>query len=280
MDYYKELIIEQDLFAKISEQKEEIERQQRELQDSLRYAGSIQSALLPDEKFIRKLFPESFIFFQPRDIVSGDFYWIYKKRNVAVLVAADCTGHGVPGAFMSILGISFLNEIISNGIPKANIIMNKLRENIMKTLHQSGDVSKHKDGIDLALVIIDFEKKELQFSGAFNPMYLIRNGNLIEFRGDKMPIGIAPTVEKSFTNKRLKIREGDILYIFSDGYADQFGGAKEKKFRYGPFKDLLLKIHRHPMDKQKHLLEHKFLVWKGGLEQVDDILIIGLKILA
>jgi serine phosphatase RsbU (regulator of sigma subunit) len=279
MDYYKELMIEQDLFAKISEQKEEIERQQRELQDSLRYAGSIQSALLPDEKYIRKLFPESFIFFQPRDIVSGDFYWIYKKRNVAVLVAADCTGHGVPGAFMSILGISYLNEIISNGIPKANIILNKLRENIMKTLHQTGDLSKLKDGMDLALVIIDFEKKELQYSGAFNPMYLIRNGGLIEFRGDKMPIGIAPTVEKSFTNKRLKIRREDIIYIFSDGYADQFGGVEEKKFRYGPFKDLLLKIHRQPMDKQKQLLEQKFLLWKGDLDQIDDILIIGLKIL-
>jgi len=280
MDYYKELMIEQDLFAKISEQKEEIERQQRELQDSLRYAGSIQSALLPDERFIRKLFPESFIFFRPRDIVSGDFYWIYKKRNVAVLVAADCTGHGVPGAFMSILGISFLNEIISSGIPKANIILNRLRENIMKTLHQTGDLSKLKDGMDLALVIIDFEKKELQFSGAFNPMYLIRNGNLIEFRGDKMPIGIAPTTEKSFTNKSLKIRREDILYIFSDGYADQFGGVEQKKFRYGPFKDMLLKIHRQPMDKQKQLLEQKFLLWKGDLEQIDDILIIGLKILA
>lgn len=280
MDRYKELTIEQDLFAKISEQKEEIERQQRELQDSLRYAGSIQSALLPDERFIRKLFPESFIFFRPRDIVSGDFYWIYKKRNAAVLVAADCTGHGVPGAFMSILGISFLNEIISNGIPKANIILNQLRENIMKTLHQTGDLSKHKDGMDMVLVIIDFERKELQFSGAFNPMYMIRNEKLIEFRGDKMPIGIGPTIEKSFTNKRLKIRSEDILYIFSDGFADQFGGAEEKKFKYGPFKDLLLKIHKHPMDKQKQLLEQKFRRWRGDLEQVDDILIIGLKILA
>ena len=180
---------------------------------------------------------------------------------------------------MSILGISFLNEIISNGIPKANIILNKLRENIMKTLHQTGDLSKLKDGIDLALVIIDFEKKELQFSGAFNPMYLIRNGKLIEFRGDKMPIGIAPTIEKSFTNKTLKIKKEDILYIFSDGYADQFGGPEEKKFRYGPFKDLLLKIHRHPMDKQKLLLERKYHFWKGDVDQVDDILIIGLKIL-
>ncbi len=279
MDYNKEFMIKQELFAKISEQKEEIEKHQREHQESLRYAGSIQSALLPDEKYIRKLFPESFIFYQPRDIVSGDFYWTYKKRNVTVLVAADCTGHGVPGAFMSILGISFLNEIISKCIPKSNIILNKLRENIMKTLHQTGDLTELKDGMDLALVIIDFEKKELQFSGAFNPMYIIRNGNLIEISGDKMPIGVAPIVEKSFTNNRLKIRRGDILYIFSDGYADQFGGPEEKKFKYGPFKDLLIKIHRHSMDKQKRLLEQKYLLWKGDIDQVDDILIVGLKIL-
>ncbi len=278
MDYYKEIVFEQDLIAKIREQKDEIERQQKELEERLRYAGSIQSALLSEERSIRKIFPESFILFMPRDIVSGDFYWLYRKKHTIVVVAADCTGHGVPGAFMSILGISFLNEIVSKNIPKANIILNRLRENIMKSLHQTGEVSKHKDGMDIALCICDLEKMELQFSGAFNPMYLIRNGELTEIRGDKMPIGIAPTEEKSFFNHQLDIRKNDVIYIFSDGFADQFGGPEERKFRYRPFKELLVNIHKQDMVRQKRLLEQKFHRWKGDLEQIDDILIIGFKI--
>jgi len=278
MDYYKEIIYEQDLIAKISEQKDEIERQQKELEESLRYAGSIQSALLSEERTFRKIFPDSFILFMPRDIVSGDFYWIYRKKQMVVVVAADCTGHGVPGAFMSILGISFLNEIVSREIPKANIILNRLRENVMKALHQTGEISEHKDGMDIALCICDFENMELQFSGAFNPLYLIRNGTLIEIRGDKMPIGIAPTEEKSFTNHIFNIRKNDIIYIFSDGFADQFGGPDERKFRYRPFKELLVNIHKQNIAKQKSFLVQKFHRWKGDLEQVDDVLIIGFKI--
>ncbi len=278
MDYFKEIVVEQDLLTKISEQKDEIERQQKELEESLRYAGSIQSALLTEERSLRKIFSESFILFMPRDIVSGDFYWIYRKKHTIVIVAADCTGHGVPGAFMSILGISFLNEIVSKDIPRANMILNRLRENIMKALHQTGEMSEHKDGMDIALCICDLEKKELQFSGAFNPMYLIREGELIEIRGDKMPIGIAPTEEKSFSNNILDLRKNDMIYIFSDGFADQFGGPEERKFRYKPFKELLVNIHKQDMVKQKKLLEKKFHHWKGDLEQIDDILIIGFKV--
>ena len=278
MDYYKEIAPEQDLIAKISEQKDEIERQQKELEESLRYAGSIQSALLSEERVFRNIFPESFILFLPRDIVSGDFYWIYRKQDMIVIVAADCTGHGVPGAFMSIMGISFLNEIVSKNIPRANVILNRLRENIMKALHQTGEMSEHKDGMDIALCICDLEKMELQFSGAFNPMYLIRNGELDEVRGDKMPIGIAPTEEKSFSNHIVHLQKNDLIYIFSDGFADQFGGPEERKFRYKPFKELLVNIHKQDMVKQKKLLEQKFHRWKGDLEQIDDILIMGFKI--
>lgn len=278
MDYYKDIVVEQDLIAKISEQKDEIERQQKELQESLRYASSIQSSLLLEEKSFKKIFPESFILYLPRDIVSGDFYWICRKKHTIVIVAADCTGHGVPGAFMSILGISFLNEIVSRDIPRANIILNRLRENIMKSLHQTGDIYEHKDGMDIALCICDLEKRKLQFSGAFNPMYLIRNGELNEVRGDKMPIGIAPTEERSFTNHVLDLRKNDLIYIFSDGFADQFGGPEDRKFRYRPFKELLVRIHKQDMGKQKKLLEQKFYNWKGEVDQVDDILIIGFKI--
>jgi len=278
MDYYKDISVEQDLIAKISEQKEKIEYQQRELEESLRYAGSIQSALLPSERLIKRVFPESFILFKPRDIVSGDFYWVQKRNSVIAVAAVDCTGHGVPGAFMSILGISFLNEIVHKCIPKANVILNRLRENVMKTLHQTGERSEHKDGMDLALCVIDIDKKELQFSGAFNPMYLIRNEELIEVRGDKMPIGIAPLEEKAFTNKTMDLLREDQIYIFSDGFADQFGGPDDRKFRYRPFKELLLGIHKQNMEKQKSLLDKKFNQWKGELEQVDDVLVIGLKI--
>lgn len=279
MDYYKELIFEQDLIAKISEQKDEIERQQRELEESLRYARSIQSALLSEERYFKRIFPESFILFMPRDIVSGDFYWVHRKNNIVAMAAADCTGHGVPGAFMSILGISFLNEIVSKEIPRANIILNRLRENIMKALHQTGEMSEHKDGMDIALCICDFEKMELQFSGAFNPMYLIRDGELTEIRGDKMPIGIAPIEEKSFSNHILDIHKNDLIFVFSDGFADQFGGPDDRKFRYRPFKEFLVNINHLNLAKQKNLLKQRFYRWKGNREQIDDILIMGIKMI-
>jgi serine phosphatase RsbU (regulator of sigma subunit) len=278
MDYYKEIALEQDLIAKIREQKDEIERQQKELTESLEYAGSIQSALLPDMRYFKKAFPDSFVLFKPRDVVSGDFYWFSRKGNYVAIAAADCTGHGVPGAFMSILGMSFLNEIVSKCIPQANTILNRLRENVMKALHQTGDIGEHKDGMDIALCVIDLEERDLQFSGAFNPLYLIRNAELTETRGDKMPIGVNAVIEKSFSNYKVKLQEGDIIYIFSDGYADQFGGEDEKKFRYRTLKELLVRIHRKPMDMQKNELERIFSKWKGDLEQVDDVLIIGIKI--
>ncbi len=278
MDYEKDILIEQDLVAKISEQKGEIERQQKELSESLEYAGSIQSALLPDMRQFTRAFQESFVLFMPRDIVSGDFYWFARKGNFIVFTAADCTGHGVPGAFMSILGMSFLNEIVSKCIPKANTILNRLRENVMKALHQTGDVGEHKDGMDIALCVIDLDEKELQFAGAFNPLYLVRNGELTETRGDKMPIGVNAVVEKSFSNHVFKLQKGDLIYIFSDGYADQFGGPNEKKYRYRSLKESLIRIHDKPLDIQKKELEHNFANWKGGLDQVDDVLLIGIKI--
>ena len=221
MDYYKEIAVEQDLIAKISEQKDEIERQQKELSESMEYDRSIQSALLPDMRHFTKAFPDSFVLFKPRDIVSGDFYWFSRKGNHVAIAAADCTGHGVPGAFVSILGMSFLNEIVSKCIPNANTILNRLRENVMKALHQTGDIGEHKDGMDIALCVIDLDEMEMQFAGAFNPLYLIRRGELIETRGDKMPIGINAVVEKSFAMHSFKLEKNDMIYIFSDGYPDQ-----------------------------------------------------------
>ena len=278
MDYFKELAVEQDLIAKISEQKDKIERQQKELAESLEYASSIQTALLPDLRYFKKLFPESFVLFKPRDIVSGDFYWYACKGRRIALTAADCTGHGVPGAFMSMLGISFLNEIVSKCVPKANIILNRLRENVMKALHQTGAIAENKDGMDIALCVFDLDRMEMEFSGAFNPLYMIRKGMLHETRGDKMPIGINAVMERSFKNHDIKLHKGDMIYLFSDGYADQFGGPEDKKFKYSTLKELLIRISQKPMNEQKKLLENSFKRWKADGDQVDDVLLIGLKI--
>ena len=278
MEYFNEIAAEQDLISKIREQKDKIEWQQKELSESLEYAKSIQSALLTDMRQFSKAFPDSFILFKPRDIVSGDFYWFSRKGNFVAFAAADCTGHGVPGAFMSMLGMSFLNEIVSKCIPNANTILNRLRENVMKALHQTGDIGEQKDGMDIALCVMDLDEKQLQFAGAFNPLYLIRNGELTETRGDKMPIGVNAIVEKSFDRHEFKLQEGDIIYLFSDGYADQFGGPDDKKFRYKTLKEKLLRLHKEPMEKQKMELERIFYNWKGSTEQLDDVLLIGIKI--
>lgn len=278
MNYLKELALEQDLIAKISEQRDKIEQQQKALEESLQYASSIQTALLPDLRYFYKLFPESFVLFKPRDIVSGDFYWYARKGERVAITAADCTGHGVPGAFMSMLGISFLNEIVSKNIPTANTILNRLRENVMKALHQTGGKSENKDGMDIALCVIDLAEMKLEYSGAFNPLYMIRDGVLLETRGDKMPIGVNAVAEISFTNHIIDLKKGDLIYLFSDGYPDQFGGPDDKKFKYANLKKLLIKNNKKSPKTQLKELERSFIRWKSDTEQVDDVLIIGIKI--
>lgn len=245
---------------------------------SLKYASFIQQAILPDISYIENILEDFFILHKPRAIVSGDFYYCSRKEDYIVVAAGDCTGHGVPGALMSIMGISFLNEILSSRGPvSSSRILNLLRERVMKALHQRGDEMENKDAMDMALCVFNPQKRELQFSGANNPLYHIRNKVLTEIKPDKMPVGINAIEEESFTNHNLQLKPGDIVYIFSDGFADQFGGPKNKKFKYGPFKELLIRISDRPMKQQRSELESVIETWRGDHYQVDDILIFGIK---
>jgi serine phosphatase RsbU (regulator of sigma subunit) len=255
------------------------EKQRKEINQSLQYASYIQKALLPSDNVIIKYLPEHFIMYLPRDIVSGDFYWISKKGNLLYLAVGDCTGHGVPGAFLSILGISFLNHIVDKNLCiTASSILNSLREHIMKALNQTGDESEQKDGMDLGICIIDFEFNKLQYSGAFNPLYIIKNRNkIIELSGDKMPIGVAAEIELPFNNHVIDLEKGDMIYLFTDGYVDQFGGSEGKKFKYKQFRKLLLDINALPVNLQKDSLTDVFNNWKGNYSQLDDILIFGFR---
>lgn len=257
---------------------EELLEQRKELLASIKYASFIQQAILPDKLYLDKVLNEYFILYLPRDIVSGDFYYCTKVEEFTVIAAGDCTGHGVPGALMSIMGASFLNEIMSGRGPwKASRILNLLRERVMKALHQTGMEEENKDAIDLALCVFHEETGELQFAGANNPMYLVRNGKLTEIKSDKMPVGVNAIEEQSFTNHTLRLISNDLVYIFSDGFADQFGGPNDKKFKYGPFKQLLSGIADKGMEEQKKIIKKTFRDWKGNTEQVDDILVFGIR---
>ncbi len=271
--------IKQKANIELTKKNKLISKQKEDITDSIKYAKRIQNAVLPQEQNIEDSINDYFILFKPRDIVSGDFYWTTKKDGQVIIAAADCTGHGVPGAFMSMLGISFLNEIVNKyEFSKASDILNILRQHIINTLGQTGKSDEAKDGMDIALCIIDYNKMFLQFAGAYNPLYLIRNGELSITKGDKMPIGIYITEQKNFSNHEFSLNKGDTIYLFSDGYADQFGGSKAGKFMTKPFKKLLLEIQNETMKRQKEILNETIEKWKGNLDQIDDILVIGIKI--
>ncbi len=269
-----------DILTSINSVKEYslIEKQRKELNYSIRYASYIQKALLPSQKEIDRYFPQNLIFYLPKHIVSGDFYWFYRLKNKIVFSVADCTGHGVPGAFMSVLGISVLNQIVlSHKEISAGGILDLLREYVMKSLHQTGSKGEQKDGMDIALGIVDFATNQLQFAGAFNPLYLVRKGELITYKGDRMPIGISPVEEKPFKNHNIPLEHDDMLYMFSDGFADQFGGNEGKKFKYRAFRELLINASSLTINEQKGLILESFMDWKGKQEQVDDVLIVGIR---
>jgi serine phosphatase RsbU (regulator of sigma subunit) len=267
----------------LKEQREESMQQKEEIISSINYAKRIQLAILPPERYINELLNENFIFYKPKEIVSGDFYWIKRVKNYTILVSADCTGHGVPGAFMSMLGISHLNEIVERReITKANQILNEMREQIKQSLRQVGHEEEPKDGMDLALCVIDNNNNLMQFSGANNPLYVIKNNNgVAEFKeiiADPMPVGFYSYNDESFSNHEIQLETGDTFYIFSDGYIDQNGGDKNHRFNSSNFKKLLLDIHEQSMVRQKAILEQTLKEWMGERSQRDDILIIGVRV--
>lgn len=245
---------------------------------SLKYASFIQRAILPDKRYLQNTLSDYFLLFRPREIVSGDFYYCTRKDELIIVAAGDCTGHGVPGALMSIMGVSFLNEILSaRGSFKPATILNLLRERVMNALHQRGEELENKDAMDMALVVYNKNNHELQYAGANNPLYHMRKKVLTEIKADKMPVGINAIEEESFTNHSLQLKPGDVVYLFSDGYADQFGGPLDKKFKYGPMKELLMSISDEKMEDQKKILERTIMSWQGDRPQIDDILFFGIK---
>jgi len=246
---------------------------------SLRYADMIQRALMPDPEVLKSHVKDFFILYLPRDIVSGDFYYAFFNKQKLCVAAADCTGHGVPGAFMSILGISFLNEIMQSGINlNANRILNLMREKVMKALHQTGNYGETQDSIDIGLCQIDCSNGKLQYSGANRPLIMIRKGELTEFKPDKMTLGVSPLKEASFTNVCIDTLPRDSFYLFSDGFSDQFGEISDKKFKYKHFKRIIHSFEELPMLQQKQHLLSTFNDWKSTTQQVDDVLVIGFQL--
>lgn len=268
----------QERTFEIQAQKEHIEKQNKEIKYSFDYAKKIQNTVLPGNEVFETLFGEHFIFYKPRDIVSGDFYWVSQTGRKIVLTAADCTGHGVPGSLMSMLGITMLHEIVNEkGVTGSDEILNQLRLSIARTLKQEGKIGEQKDGIDMALIIYDPETRQLEFSGANNPIYIVRNGEMLEYKGNNMPVAYYEQMS-DFTRYTIDMKQGDRVYMFTDGFPDQFGGPQGKKFKYRPFKDLLLEVHERPMEEQHRILSLIFDEWKGDLGQIDDVLVIGLRL--
>ncbi|MBP5504159.1 MAG: SpoIIE family protein phosphatase [Bacteroidales bacterium] len=261
--------------------KSDIESKHYAVTSSIKYAQRIQLAVLPSEDILKNAFSDYFLFWRPRDIVSGDFYWHRRNGNVIAFTIADCTGHGVPGSFMSLLGITYLNDICANITPDIlpSDVLNELRANIIVALSQHSDEHNPMDGMDMALCILNLDTNVLRFSGANNPLYLVRNGELTEYKPIKNPIGKYPRM-KDFETTEIHVEKGDYLYMFSDGFADQFNGVTKKKVTYGRLKELFLDINAKSSESeyQKTRLGEFIDQWSGSLAQMDDILIGGYRV--
>lgn len=267
--------------------KEEVKKRRRfgfevllkniEMTDSISYAKEIQNAILPPINRIKESFGDLMLFFKPRDIVSGDFYWFHRKDHLAYLAAVDCTGHGVPGALLSMLGYNALNQAVNEQkLIHPNHILAYLDKEVTEVF-KSAHVSV-KDGMDVSILQYNILTRSIEFAGAINPLFIIRNGELIKIKGDRYPVGPGISENKNFTNHEINLLPGDGVYLFTDGYADQFGGQHGKKMKYELFRKLLTKCNELSMDEQFHLIESTFRFWQGDLEQVDDVLVLGFKV--
>ncbi len=280
----------------VAEQSHIIEQKNKDITDSINYAKRIQEAILPTEEEMKEVFEDYFVYYRPKDIVSGDLYWAStvqttpkegKGKQISLIAAIDCTGHGVPGAFMSIVGHTILEQTLTD--PKINnpgAALDYLTQGVIRTLKQkAGDDFSIKDGMDIALCALDRETNTLEFAGANNPLYVVRNGVLSEYKGDKQPIGAYIKDQKPFTNTRLELSKGDCVYIFTDGFADQFGGPRGKKFKYKQLQQLLIDNHELSMVEQRAAFEKAIMDWMNyssdqgnGYEQTDDVLLIGFRV--
>jgi serine phosphatase RsbU (regulator of sigma subunit) len=263
----------------ISNQKHLVDEKNKEIIDSINYALTIQKAVIPSADEIKKEVADAFVFFKPKDIVSGDFYWHTRVNNYLFLVVADCTGHGVPGAFMSLMGISYLGEIINEkNILDPKDILNSLREKVVASLNKSSAGKQKRDGMDMVILRLDLSTRTLLFSGANNSIYILNRGNLSEMKGNKMPVGLHTDTSELFTSIERTLNEGDVLFAFTDGLPDQFGGPKGKKFMYKQLESLFLEHSETGMSILHDKIVERFDAWKGMNEQVDDITVLGIKI--
>ncbi len=287
MRTHKLKIVKKILEEKVEERTEELAiknaelaEKNKDITDSIRYAKRIQEAILPPEYVIKDAFPNSFVFSKPKDIVSGDFYWLEKKEDEILFAAVDCTGHGVPGALMSIVGSNILNQAVHDNIAIIPArLLDKLNKGVSETLNQTSEDTKLRDGMDIALCSINFKSMELQYAGAYNPLFIIRGKELIEVKADNIAIGSYTAAQQQhYTNHIIPIQKGDTIYIFSDGFADQFGGPDGKKFKLTQFKTMLMNLNGVSMDQQKIALARSIEEWRGVLQQVDDMLVIGVRV--
>jgi serine phosphatase RsbU (regulator of sigma subunit) len=260
-----------------------IHQKNKEITDSIRYAQKIQTAMMPLKHEFASYFKESFVFFKPKDIISGDFFWITEKNDKIIFATGDCTGHGVPGGFMSMLGVSLLNEIINeHDLTEPALILSRLRKKVITALRQKGLSGEQQDGMDMTICVIDKTQMTLQYAAANHSFYLVRKNEtgyeLLEHKGDKQPVGIFGNDLKPFKQFTLELKTDDIIYTMTDGYADQFGGEKGKKFKYKQLKDMLVSIQNETLSDQEEIIKQRFYHWKGSLEQVDDVTIIGIRV--
>jgi len=270
--------LRKNLEEKVKERTVELEMKNKAITTSIHYARRIQNAILPSGELFENYFSDYFILNKPKEVVSGDFYWVNQVGGKLIFTIADCTGHGVPGAFMSILGIMLLEQITGmNHITDADEILNLLRDRVKTALHRDGSRDEIKDGLDLALCVYDLKEQKLQFSGAFNPVFFIRDGSISKIDADLMPIGPYLDPEVPFKREEIEVHPGDLFYLFTDGYLDQFSGKGRKKFNTTRFRELLLRIYHEKMSEQKKILDETITNWRGTTEQIDDITVMGIR---